>query len=112
MNMWEDKDKNQSVLVGFFTGGTGILIADPAVVEAMYTTKNKYFNKHPIIKDLTYCLLGKSILLAETSKEWREARKTISPAFYKGKLLGMIEIARDSMKKSINRLRDIVATAK
>ena len=109
-NMWGDN--HQTVLVCYFTGGTCILLSDSAVVEAMYTTKNKYFNKHPIIKDLTNCLLGKSILFAETSKEWKEARKTLSPAFYKGKLLGMIEIARDSMKKSINRLRDIQAAAK
>ena len=38
--------------------GPSLLISDPTVVEAMYTTKNKYFTKHPILKDLTLCLFG------------------------------------------------------
>lgn len=93
----------------YFTGGTCILISDPNVVEAMYTTKNKYFNKHPHIKDLTMCLLGKSILLAETSQEWKEARKTLAPAFYKGKLIGLVELARESVRFTVNQLKGIIA---
>ena len=59
------------VILFHITGGAALLISDPAVVEAMYTSKNKYFNKHPIVKNLTQCLMGNSILFAETSEAWK-----------------------------------------
>lgn len=71
---------------------------DAAVVEAMYTTKNKYFDKHPLVKDLTHCLLGDSILFAETTQDWKKSRKAMSPAFYKGKLVQLVEIAKLSVE--------------
>ena len=38
------------VMYKFFTGGPVIVISDPEIVEAMYTTKNSYFDKHPLVK--------------------------------------------------------------
>ena len=100
---------NKPVMLCYFTCGTTIVIADPQVAEAMYTSKNKYFDKHPIVKDLTLCLTGRSILFAETTREWKEARKTLSPAFYKGKLVGLVEIARESVRTSTDRLKSLIA---
>ena len=107
VNMFGDGHK--PVTVCYFTGGTCVLLADPQVVEAMYTSKNKYFDKHPIIKDLTLCLTGRSILFAETTREWKEARKTLSPAFYKGKLVGLVEITRESVRVSTEKLKSLTA---
>ena len=70
----------------------------------MYTSKNSFFSKHPLVKDLQECLIGDSILFAETSLEWKEARKKISPAFYKGKLVSLIELARQSVKQYVSNL--------
>ena len=109
VNMFGDSFK--PVTLCYFTCGTTVLIADPLVVEAMYTSKNKYFDKHPIIKDLTLCLTGRSILFAETTREWKEARKTISPAFYKGKLVGLVEIARESVRVSVDKLKKLTASS-
>ena len=50
-----------------------VCISDVKVVEAMYTTKNKYFDKHPLIQELSACLTGNSILFAETSDDWRKS---------------------------------------
>jgi len=47
---------------------TGIGICDPKIVEELYTTKNMYFDKHPIIKNITKKFLGSSILFDFTSK--------------------------------------------
>ena len=44
----------------------GVIICDVTIVEAMYTTKNKYFDKHELVKNMVYPLLGDSILLAPT----------------------------------------------
>ena len=81
----------------FMTNDCWLFISDPLIAEAMYTTKNKYFDKHPIMRNLMYVLTGDSILLSTTSTEWRARRKAISPAFYKGKLIKMVEIARQSV---------------
>ena len=94
--------------MAYWTNEPWLLISDPVIVEAMYTTKNKFFNKHPMMKNLLYPMTGDSMLFAETSAEWRNRRKTIAPAFYKGKLLKMIEIARESVRFSINHLKKLV----
>lgn len=44
--------KDTGTLVSFVTNGAGLAIRDVKVIEALYTTKNKYFDKHPIIKEL------------------------------------------------------------
>ena len=84
------------------------IISDPIIAEVMYTTKNKYFNKHYAIRELTYCLTGDTILFAETSAEWRARRKTLSPAFYKGKLIKMVEIARSSVGLTVAHLKGLI----
>lgn len=63
-----------------------LLINDVNVVEQLYTTYNAYFDKHPEVQTAMWRLTGKSILFDETSTEWKNRRKAISPAFYKGKL--------------------------
>lgn len=63
-----------------------LLINDVNVVEQLYTTYNAYFDKHPEVQNAMWRLTGKSILFDETNTEWKNRRKAISPAFYKGKL--------------------------
>ena len=74
----------------------------------MYTTKNKYFDKHPLIRDVSYILTGDSILFAETNEAWRASRKALTPAFYKGKLVSMMEIAKEAMRKTVKGLKQHV----
>ena len=83
-------------------------IHDPKIVEAMYTTKNKYFDKHPLIKDLAFVLTGESILFTKTTENWKTSRKAISPAFYKGKLIQMMDIAKGAMRKTHKRFEALV----
>ena len=42
-------DKYKPVFFANFTSGACLLISDPKTVEAMYTSKNKYFSKHPLV---------------------------------------------------------------
>ena len=80
-----------------------MLISDPVVVGELYTSKNKYFDKHPLIKNLLYCLTGESILLAETTQDWKDTRKALSPALYKGKLENLTELAKTAVQTTVNR---------
>ena len=94
--------------ISFVTNGAGLAIGDVKVIEAMYTTKNKYFDKHPLIKDLAMPLTGDSILFTETSETWRKERKAMSPAFYKGKLEDLVELAKGAVRKTITRWESTV----
>ena len=102
--------RNTGTAVMFITNEAGLLIRDVKVVEAMYTTKNKYFDKHPLVKDLSMCMTGESILFAETTEDWRKSRKAMSPAFYKGKLEHLIEISRQAVRTTVARFKDISST--
>ena len=94
-------------MVTWISNDAILVISDVKVVEAMYTTKNKYFDKHPLVKDISACLTGESILFAETTDDWRTSRKAISPAFYKGRLENLVDIARQSVAKTLMRFKAI-----
>ena len=80
-----------------------LFISDPAVVSDMYMLKNKLFDKHPMVQNATYALIGRSILFADTDEVWKERRKALSVAFYKGKLVQMIETAKEAMQGTLKR---------
>jgi len=92
-----------------FAKRPSLVISDPKIVEAMYTSKNKFFDKNPHYRILHKPMFGDSILLAETTPQWREDRKAISPAFYKGKLENLIDCARESVRKSFKMLEEKIA---
>ena len=71
-----------------------VLITDCKIVQAMFTTQNAAFSKHPFVKDFCQRMLGDGILLSSTNDLWRKRRHAISPAFYKGKLIGLLELAK------------------
>jgi len=96
----DTKGKNMS----FFTSHeVYLLIGDLETVQELYTTYNKIFDKHPVIKNVTMELTGRSILFAETDELWKKRRDAIRPAFYKGKLIEMIETAKDCMRGTLDR---------
>lgn len=84
-----------------------LVIADVEVMESLYTTHNAHFDKHPIVQNLTLNLTGKSILFDESTPSWRQRRKGLSPAFYKGKLQGLIEISKDSVRETVMHLENL-----
>jgi hypothetical protein len=71
------------------------------MVDEIYVKKNKYFDKYHMTKNLLYPLMGDSILLSESSESWSNKRKSLSHAFYKDKLLKMLEIVKHSMHDKV-----------
>ena len=98
--------------VSFISNSAFIAVTDPNVVQELFTTKNKYFDKAPLVKDVTYCLGGEAILFTETTKQWKEARKAMSPAFYKGKLENMTEIAKEAVRTTVKRHESLLNASK
>ena len=107
--IYEGKPSSGPTAVAFITNQAALPIRNVKVIEAMYTTKNKYFDKHPLVKDLSFCLTGDSILFAETTDDWRKSRKAMSPAFYKGKLDDLCETAKSAVKTTLTRFNAIAA---
>ena len=84
-----------------------VVICDAQVMESLYTVHNAHFDKHPLVQDLTLNLTGKSILFDESSPSWKQRRKAMSPAFYKGKLQGLFKIAKTAVKAYILHLDSV-----
>jgi len=82
-----------------------IIICDPKVVEAIYTTRNSAFTKNDYLQSFLINLIGNSVLFEETNENWRQRRKAMTPAFYKEKLRGLVTLASQAVKKSIKNLK-------
>mmetsp|Transcript_30466 Transcript_30466/g.29846 ORF Transcript_30466/g.29846 Transcript_30466/m.29846 type:complete len:91 (+) Transcript_30466:294-566(+) len=61
------------------------------MINELYVTKNKYFDKHPKLYNVLKVLAGENIVLIPTNELYLEKRKHLSIAFYKEKMVGMFE---------------------
>jgi cytochrome P450 len=93
------------VFMCFLSSSTIQTILCPKIVEDLYTKHNKYFDKHDLVRELLSPMLGSSILLADTNETWRAKRKALAPTFYKGRLPGLIDIATNSVRKTLARIK-------
>jgi cytochrome P450 len=51
--------------------------------------------------------MGTSILFAQTDTRWKKRRAAMSPAFYKGKLESMVELAKGCVQQTLKRWKEI-----
>eukprot|EP00347_Sterkiella_histriomuscorum_P009756 403340009 len=72
------------------TNGT-IVINCPNMVQELYTSKNKYFDRHYREKIVGELVIGDSILFAKSTIRWAENRKHISSIFYKERLQVLLQ---------------------
>jgi cytochrome P450 len=82
-----------------------LFISDPDMLNELYVTKNKYFDKNDLIRNLFYPLMGDSILLSDSSEIWGKKRKVLSAAFYKEKLIMMCDLVKQCMNDKIRDLK-------
>ena len=74
-----------------------ISVRCPEMLQDLYVQKNKFFDKQRLLKDILYPLVGDSVLLAKSDTEWQTRRKSLSQAFYKDKLIRMVDIVKSCM---------------
>ena len=85
----------------FKTLNPQLSINDPELVNELYMTKNRYFDKAASTQKAFGVLMGESTLVIKTTEEWAQKRKHLSIAFYKDKIMKMIEmIALSTQRKT------------
>ena len=72
-----------------------LMINDPTIVQDIYVKYNKYFDKSGRTKNTLYDLFGEGLLLIESNETWREKRKHLSAAFYKEKMITMLDTVKE-----------------
>lgn len=77
------------------------LFRDAEIIEELYMKHNKYFDKDLLIRDILYPLMGDSILQAASTEDWAKKRKSLAVAFYKDKMLKMIDLVKGCMEQSV-----------
>jgi len=83
------------------------------MLEELYVTKNKYFDKHTRIYNITKPMLGDSILMSRSTEIWSKKRKVLSTVFYKDKLSKMMDIIREVVLNFVKSIEhDHIKTGK
>ncbi len=82
----EFKGKVPGIFIDFRTHCGTITFSDPELINEIYITKNKYFDKHIKTKTRVERLVKNGILLSQSNELWAKKRKRLSLAFYKEKL--------------------------
>ncbi len=71
-----------------------LMVADPEIIQEMWSNKVKFFNKHSIAEDLNGPIMRKHFVMLPTGDQWRTERKALSQMFYKEKLRIMIGVVK------------------
>ena len=92
----EDFGEKPPPIVGMVSGSSIVfLINSPDLLQDVYVTKNFYFDKHPAMQKITNKLWGNSTVVERSTELWVKKRKSLSSAFYKEKLIKMIEVMKE-----------------
>ena len=67
---------------------------------------NKFFDKAFVTRGVFHQLTGDSILFEDSSEFWNNKRKKMSVAFYKDKLIKMVDIVKDCMDIKIKEFKE------
>ena len=79
-----------------------LIVADPNIAQDLYTTKNMFYDKTGSFEAIFSNLLGRSFLFSEADEHWKAKRKACAHAFYKSRLVNMLETLKDKIEASIN----------
>mmetsp|Transcript_30634 Transcript_30634/g.30110 ORF Transcript_30634/g.30110 Transcript_30634/m.30110 type:complete len:106 (-) Transcript_30634:1049-1366(-) len=87
-----------------------LFFRDPDMLNELYVTKNKYFDKHPFVKEGLQPLMGDALFLSRGDLKWSQQRKTLGQSFYKDKLMKYLEMIRICTDESISKIRTTYVT--
>ena len=100
--MKKDFGKNiPPIFLIYYGNEPQLFITDPHLVEDIYVKCNKYLDKDEFARNIFYPLMGESILLSASNHLWSSKRNVLGTAFYKDKLLKMIDLVKIILREVV-----------
>ena len=76
-------------------GNITLFISDAEVIKDMLGAKNAQIDKTGLFEGMFRNFFGRSFVLGRTDELWRRKRKATAHAFYKDRLVHMLDTERD-----------------
>ena len=83
-----------------FGGNIHIQVSDPDMVQELLVTKNALYDKTGFLEGVFSKLMGHSFLFSKATESWKAKRKACAHAFYKERLVHMVEVLKDKLADS------------
>ena len=84
-------------------GTVHVIVADPIMVQDLFITKNEIFDKTGTFEGIFSKLLHNSFLFSKGDAIWKAKRKACAHAFYKERLVLMLELLKDKIEGDCNK---------
>ncbi|CDW89465.1 cytochrome p450 [Stylonychia lemnae] len=101
--------KLPKIFLDFRSPCGAIIVSCPKMVNELYVTKNKYFDRHYREKQVGELVIGDSILFQKSSIQWAEKRKHISTVFYKERLQMILNTITEMCLKQVQSWKQTFA---
>lgn len=80
-----------------------INVCDLDMVNELYITKNKYFDKSPKQYNIFNFLVGEALIFLPSNSHWSQRRHTLSSHFYKDKLIKMLHLVMEITQSRVQK---------
>ena len=87
------------------------MVSDPEMVQDLLVKKNALYDKTGALHGVFSNLLGDSFLFSRADDVWKAKRKACSHAFYKDRMVHMLEVLKDKMNKNCQHWLSEIATS-
>ena len=92
-------------------GNCFTFVNDPDAIRDIFTTKDQFTDKTEMSLEMFREFLGESFLFAHTDDVWKAKRKACAHAFYKERLLKMMDIFKMKLRENASKWLDGVAAS-
>lgn len=91
-----DSAKDPVVVVNF-GGNVHMMVSDPDMIQDLLVQKNALYDKTGTLEGVFSKLMGESFLFSRATESWKAKRKACAHAFYKERLVHMIEVLKEKL---------------
>lgn len=86
------------------TGGNlTLIVSDPVAIQDMLVSKNALLDKTGTFKGVFQNLFGNAFIFSKTDALWKEKRKACAHAFYKDRLVHMLDNLKDKFLEATEK---------
>lgn len=74
-----------------------MMVSDPDMIQDLLVQKNALYDKTGTLEGVFSKLMGESFLFSRATESWKAKRKACAHAFYKERLVHMIEVLKEKL---------------